>query len=201
MWSGTPFTINGGTMKYYISEPPIHIRSFKELKKAEAQVYYDWYIGECKNRILLLKERVNEDIDCSFDYSVDSLKVVWSWFEKNISFEELSEEEYANKLNDYPEWMHPYVSQRTISMETLIYGLDIAIYFAEVIVRNNPSIHWGYYVKPKNRSSVNQPVLLGFKFDKEMNPREIVVNCIRKSDKELDQNRLYDLYHVWKNFI
>lgn len=86
-------------------------------------------------------------------------------------------------------------------METMIYGLDIAIYFAEVIVRNNPSIHWGYYVKPKNRSSVNQPVLLGFKFDKEMNPREIVVNCIRKSDKELDPNRLYDLYHVWKNFI
>ena len=65
-------------MKYYISEPPIHIRSFKELKKAEAQVYYDWYIGECKNRILLLKERVNEDIDCSFDYSVISL-LLFGW--------------------------------------------------------------------------------------------------------------------------
>ncbi len=188
-------------MEYYISQSPIRVLSFKELKKEEAQIYYDWYVNECETRIMLLNKRINEDTKCVLDYSVESLKKIWEWFENIIVFEELSEEDYMIKLEEYPEWMHPYISKKRISMETLIYGLDIAIYFAEVIIRNNSGIHWGYYTKPKNRASVNQPVLLGFKSDMEMNPREIVVNCIRSLGNEKDNNALFDLYSIWKEFI
>ena len=49
--------------------------------------------------------------------------------------------------------------------------------------------------------SVNQPTLLGFKADMDLNPRLIVINCTRRSSKERNNNRLLDMYNTWMNYI
>lgn len=79
---------------------------------------------------------------------------------------------------------------------------EAAIYFAEVIRRNNANIlHWGYFTKPKSRMSVNEPVLLGFVKGMDMNPHRIVYNCTLDSIREPEKNRLFDLYHVWMEYV
>lgn len=87
-------------------------------------------------------------------------------------------------------------------METLKYGMDIAIYFAEIIIKNSDGrIQWGYFTRPPKRMSVNQPTLLGFKAGMDLNPRLIVINCTRRSSKERNNNRLLDMYNTWMNYI
>ena len=60
---------------------------------------------------------------------------------------------------------------------------------------------WGYFTKPKNRFSVNEPVLLGFKDNDDLNPRLIVENCTRKSAKEKMDDRLLKIYNTWMKYI
>jgi len=80
-------------------------------------------------------------------------------------------------------------------METLDIGMDIAIYFAEVIRKQYPEkIDWGYFTKPKNQMYVNQPVLLGFRADIPLCPTQIVKVCIWKSSENAKKTRLYDVY-------
>lgn len=70
------------------------------------------------------------------------------------------------------------------------------------MIRNNTGkVYWGYFTKPKNRMSVKRPVLLGFKADKALDPRLIVVNCTGRSSEEFQKTRLYELYKTWLGFI
>ena len=112
-----------------------------------------------------------------------------------------SDSEYHNIISKYPQWMIDHINDNDLSWETLMICMDVAIYFAEVIVKHNSSIKWGYFTKPKKRASVNQPVLLGFKYDKDLNPRLIVENCTRHSGEEKKSTRLYDMYFIWMGFI
>ena len=52
--------------------------------------------------------------------------------------------------------------------------MDVAIYFAEYIVKHNPSIYWGYFTKPKSYMYVNRPILLGVKCKVDMEPMSII---------------------------
>ena len=137
-----------------------------------------------------------------FDYSVDSLIPIWKWYENKIKFRELDDSEYNSQIIRYPEWLRTYISDKDLSFETLTYCTDVSIYFAEVIIRNNSGkIKWGYFTKPKNRFSVNEPVLLGFKDNDDLNPRLIVENCTRKSAKEKMDDRLLKIYNTWMKYI
>lgn len=99
-------------------------------------------------------------------------------------------------FNGY-EQMKP--GETEFSYQSLSLVLDIADYFAEVVIKNDPSIHWGYFTKPRNRVSVNRPVLRGFKFD--MDPRLIVSNCAYPSEESWEPKTLYNIYHNWLEFI
>lgn len=188
---------------YKVSIPPFQHGEFRSMKPKEANEYYEWYISEIENRISILFNRIKDDgINIEPDYTKDSLIPLWEWYEKNIFFREKNDEEKMIQKNNYPEWMHPYLSEKLLSYETLAYCMDVAVYFAKVMIENNDSkVKWGYFTKPKNRSSVNQPVLIGFKYDKILNPREIVYNCTLRSGEKRLSSRLYDIYNVWVNFL
>jgi len=110
--------------------------------------------------------------------------------------------ELKKEFAKYPEWLHSEILRTKISPETLSCGMDIAIYFAEVVVREScGQISWGYFTTPRNRISVNEPVLLGFKGNMDMNPRLLIVNCTRRSSREANRNRLIDLYHTWMAYV
>ena len=90
---------------------------------------------------------------------------------------------------------------RKISSLTYAISLDIAIYFAETFRKNNNGSYWGFFTKPKNRMSVNRPVLLGFKHDMDLDPRIIVETCIWHSLDKKNEKLLYDTYGVWQNYV
>lgn len=182
---------------------PIKQIEFKALSKKEAQEYFEWYINQIDCRIHILTDYVlSEGVDIDFDYSPESLIPLWEWYEKKIIIIKKTREELAYDYRKYPEWIHNDILKTKISPETLKFGMDIAIYFAEVMVKNNDGkIRWGYFTKPKSRVSVNEPTLLGYKNGMDLNPRLITTNCTRHSSEELNKMRLYDTYYIWLKYI
>ena len=192
-------------LKYEFMEYPDLLKDFDKMKKKEAEKYFNWYINEINNRILYLKTYMQKDIegDTIFDYTPESLIPLWEWFQTKIEFEEMTENEIHQELEDSPKKLKYLVFENTrkISINTLSIATDVANYFAEVFRKNNPSIYWGFFTKPKNRISVNEPVLLGFIGNDDLNPRLIISNCIWKSEEQKNPNMLYDIYHVWLEYI
>lgn len=190
-------------MNYEKMIPPFKMVDFCEMTKKQAQVFFDWYISQIDYRISILLETVKKDgIKYDFDFSVESLIPLWEWYEEKISLRNLSDKEYETRIEQYPEWMKNYISKTTLSSETLMYCLDIALYFAQVVVINNkPKVKWGFFTKPKNRYGVNEPTLLGFNYDIDLNPRLIVFNCTQRSVKEKNPTTLYDTYNVWMTYL
>lgn len=183
-------------MKYEVMELPFKLHHFDELSKKQADRFYKWYVGQISHRIDVLKKYVHiEEKEIAFDFSPESLIPLWEWFEQKIAIEEKTEEELKNEYERYPNWMHDEISKTKIAMETLDIGMDIAIYFAEVIRKQYPeTIYWGYFTKPKNQMYVNQPVLLGFRADIPLCPAQIVKVCTWKSSEKTKKTRLYDVY-------
>ena len=189
-------------MQYEMMVPPFERVEFWEMNKKQAQEYFDWYLGQADYRVNLLLTAVKEDgVDADFDYSVESLLPLWEWYESKITYRKLDEAEYQARISRHPEWMKDDVSDTDLSWETLMYCMDVALYFAEGIIKHNSSIYWGYFTKPKNRYGVNQPVLLGFKHNMDLNPRLIVTNCTRHSGREKLSSRLYDIYYTWMKYV
>lgn len=190
-------------MEYEMMISPFGQVEFKALKKKEAQEYFEWYVTQIEHRIHILSDFVlHEEADIHFDYSPESLIPLWRWYEKKIKIIDKTSEELAFDYSKYPEWLHNDISKTKISPETLKYGMDLAIYFAEVMVRNNNGeIQWGYFTKPKSRVSVNEPTLLGYKNGMDLNPRLIILNCTRRSSRELNSTRLYETYYIWLKYI
>lgn len=186
-------------MKYELMIPPYVDEEFRDFSKKQAKEYFQWYLGQIEHRIEVLSKWLEyEGEEIELDYSPESLIPLWKWYEKHITLEYKTEEELERERAQYPEWMRDYISPTEISIETLKFAADIAIYFAETMIKNNQGkVYWGYYTKPKNRASVNEPVVLGFKADVELDPRLIVVNCTSRSSRESQPTRLYEMYHIW----
>lgn len=190
-------------MSYEMLIPPFKRVEFSKMNKEQAKEYFEWYISQIDKRIDLLFDAVKKDgVAAKFDYSKESLIDLWSWYETKISYRKLDELEYEKIVAKYPDWMHEYISKTELSFETLMYGMDVALYFAKVVIINNrDKVKWGYYTKPKNRDSVNQPVLLGFMNGMDLNPRLIVINCTRRSGREKKSTRLIEIYNNWMEYL
>ncbi len=165
---------------------PFEFKDFEEMKKKEAEEYFNWYVSEVDNRINYLNEYIKKDTNnnVSFlDYTPESLIPLWNWFQTKITFVEESKEEIERKAKEFPKELQyiAYENTKKPSVQTLGITTDVANYFAEVFRKNNPSIYWGYFTKPKNHISVNEPVLLGFVRKDNLNPRLITYNCIWKT--------------------
>lgn len=172
---------------------------FRNMTKKEAQEYFEWYTGQIGSHLETLKSQICREVqDMKFDYSPESLIPLWTWYEGKIEVVDKTKEKINEEKKNYPEWMHDYLGRTELSLDTLRYCLDVALYFAEVIIRNcNGKIYWGYFTKPKNRMSVNEPTLLGFKGKMDLEPRLVVLNCTRRSSRGLNPMRLFEMYQTW----
>lgn len=180
-------------MEYNYMVSPFGFDSFDNINKKQAQEYFQWYISQSEIRIGLLRTFINENHlePINFDNSPDSLVHLWKWFEDDILF---SEQGLVS------EWGNDCCNAE-FPNEVLKIIVDISFYFAEVFLNNNPSITWGYFTKPKNRMSVNKPVLVGFKADMDLDPRLIVRNCAYRSLDNKNYKNLYNLYINWLDFL
>lgn len=190
-------------MENKIMRPPFEHVDFVDMKKNEAQQFFEWYTSQVQNRIDCLKENLKEDgLVNILDYSAESLISLWEWYENVIKIVPKDEDEYQREIREYPKWMKSEILTTKVSYETLKYSLDVSMYFAEVVIRNSDSkIKWGYFTSPKKRMSVNEPTLLGFKANMDLNPRLIILNCTRRSSREKLNTRLYDVFTTWMDYI
>ena len=178
-------------------------KNFDELNKKEVQQYFEWYVAQSDTRINQLQNYITKtgSPEVVLDGTVESLIPLWKWFEGKIQTRKKSEEEIAAEMVGRPEWMRDEIPDWKFTVLTLAQAVDISFYFAKVFIDHNNCIRWDYYTKPKNRSSVNRPVLLGFRNNLDLDPREIVIVCCRKSLEEKKETRLFDIYNFWVKYI
>lgn len=177
---------------------------FEEYSKEQAEEYFQWFITQIEHRIQVLDLYIKkEGEEIEFDYTPASLIPLWRWYEKHIVEEKVPLVEYIQEIRSQPKWMREWIPRRRISLrKTMIFGSDIAIYFAEVVRKNsNGKIYWGYFTRPKNMEGANQPVLMGFKSKKTMEPYGIIHVCTMDSAEQKKETRLFDLYNVWREDI
>lgn len=186
---------------YKMMIPPIEVGNFDELSKKQAEEHFKWYVDEIPFRLNQLEEYANAVMNANlvFDKKPSSLVTIWEWFESIMVTEKKTEKEINKEFEMYPQWLHNRILENDIkfTIDTLVVGMDIAIYFGETFIRNNPTIKWGYFTKPRKRASVNRPVLLGFVGQQDLDPREIILNCMRKSLRGKNPNLLLNLYNIW----
>lgn len=180
-------------MEYIYMDPPFEHCKFDLFSKKQASEYFEWYTKQSFLRINLLQEYINTTTieKVELDFSDYSLIPLWEWYENFVLLNDEINTKTVSIDNGEP----------LFSNEVLKIALDVSFYFAELFIKHNSSVKWGYFTKPKNRISVNKPVLLGFKYDKCLDPRLIVENCSYRSLKVKNSDALYDIYNNWLVFL
>lgn len=190
-------------MKYEYMISPFEYYDFDNFSKKEAGEYFKWHIEQIKNRLSYLQKYiVCEGKDIVLDYTKESLIPLWSWHESKITCVIKTEKELNQEQNVTPQWLHDFISNERLTYETIGRCVDVAIYFAETIIKNSYGhLEWGYFTQPKNKVDVNRPVVLGFVNKIHLNPIMVVYNCTLRSSQNKDSERLYNIYSEWMKFV
>lgn len=162
-------------------DPPFEVKPFEKMSAKEAKKHFKWYVLEVPNRINLLSVLFTATGGKGnlLDFSPMSLISLWQWFLTHIKTTVKTKEEIDNELQNTPDWLKEEVrsNNKKLSLGSTTLAMDIAIYFAETIIKNcDMKVKWGYITKPKSLEYVNSPVLVGFKYNMELNPRAVVYN-------------------------
>ncbi len=188
-------------MEYYLMEPPFKAKSFYEMTKREAQIHYDWFIEKIPFRIDQLKRfysEIAQEPAEVLDYSPESLVKLCGWYMKNAEIEEKTMLELQKEIVRTPEIARENILKQQISAGWMAVAEDIAIYFAECFVKAHETVKWNLTTRPKNYIYVNRPVLIGFKYNAEMSPVDLVkVLAARLLCEEIDENGLLNSYKIW----
>ncbi len=197
-------------LEYNILIPPIK-NEFEKMSSIDAEEYFQWYIDNIDDRIKYLKEYSSVELD----YSVKSLIDIWSWFLKNAEIEKTPKirlKELKKQLQGQPkEIVKDIIDEQRLqfSLQTEYIIRDIAMYFGEVYIKNNPSISWGYHTDINEDSFANMPVLMGFE-DRDFNPpfkayfelnfeiRNVAYNIF---DGDQNNSDLLDVYNKWQRMV
>ncbi|MCM3137594.1 hypothetical protein M3573_04820 [Bacillus safensis] len=201
-------------MEYDLLEPPIKMESFETLSKKEAKTHFEWFVEQIPDRIEVLKNVTNDEVD--FNYTPESLIEVYSWYLSQIEIYELSEEDIGRELESlsrYPDFIYQDEKERLLANPVEIgkvdyaIAMDIGIYYGETIRRNYPQVKWTYFTKPKSHPFLNKPVLYFNDADDDMISYErepidmmFVLNQ-RIKRGEITDHSLYELYQYDVNEI
>ena len=189
------------SMNYPLMEMPFKITSFELLTKKQAEQYFQWFLEVKESRMQQLEDFISQSGgSISLDKTPESLVGLWKWFEDRIEWEDKTEKEIADESSSIPEQFRDVVpvSTKKLSVQTLVLAMDISIYWGETLIANNAGVHWGYKTSPKKLEGVNRPQLIFDAMDGLATfPYAMILVCIRKSSREKNENRLYDLFKTW----
>lgn len=188
-------------MEYIFLQPPFKIKPFKDMTKKDAQKHFEWYVGDIKNRIEILKnayEVTGGGNKEELDLSVESLQKIWKWYISKVEIIEKTKEEMVSEKSKIPEWVSGHTVSHKISLGWMAIAMDVAIYFSECFVSKYSTIKWGFVSKPNSLAYVNKPVLSGFKTGVELDATNIVHNLTLKvANGEKDSEALIKLFKIW----
>lgn len=191
-------------MTYPWMAPPFEMKPFEEMNKKEAKQHFDWYISQIPERIEVLKELTEHKI--SLDYSKESLIPLFDWYLSQVTIYKLSDKEIEAELEDlrqYPDFVYEDEKESLLAnpvelkKEDYALAMDIAIYYAETIIKNYPQVKWTFFTKPKSFVYLNEPILSNEDNEifYERNPRrllQVIIGYIKKND--IENSTLYESF-------
>ena len=73
----------------------MQLPDYRNMTKKEAKAYFEKFVAEIPYRIEVLEKYANEKCNAKipFDYTIESLIPLWSWFEGIMTAEEKTQEE------------------------------------------------------------------------------------------------------------
>lgn len=183
--------------------PPFEVIAFEDMNKKQVERYFNWFMEKKDERIQYLQEYINKDRNIALDRSPESLITLWEWFEDKVEWVPKTQEDYERQMINRPEWMrvHIYENPYKLSEETVRIAMDIAVYFGETLIKNHPSVYWGYVMKPKKLHGVKRPVLRGFQGNECVYPYTLISVCIRRSSKVRNREELFETYQIWEKHV
>lgn len=211
-------------MNYEFMGTPFEFDEFENLSRKEARAYFKWYVGQIDSRMEILKAAVlEENPEVNFDFSPESLIPVWKWYQKKIVFVRKPEEILSQETDRFQGWLvsqvmragkkyedinmeflraiaSEHIVETEISEETLGYAKDIAIYFSEVMRRNNEDVlYWTFIANAKRHVSFNKPVIMGFVSRVSLDASMVIRTLTRREQESKNENALFQSYNKWLN--
>lgn len=123
---------------------------FGTWEKKDVKAFGKWFMAEKDNRMQMLFDEVHRDpdfVDWQPDFSPESLKTLGRWFEKNMTSEPMTENEYNELVELYQRsrgMVVLYKHKRTQKATSLIF--DVSIYFGEVLLHELGDREWEQYI-------------------------------------------------------
>jgi len=168
-----------------------------------AKQYFRWYMSVKNERIVELERAVQTTKgyeNWKADLSIESLDKLQKWFENVVDKRSVTEDEkkqYMSQFSGVWEVIEDPI-EWTITEETKSLCHDVGIYFAEMLIKMNPHLHWGQDVKSKRSVDFNYPIVIsGKKF--QFNSFTIAHVSALKALKG-KQNDWQNLYKYWDDW-
>ena len=204
--------------KYQKKYEPLLIpveKPLSKLSRAEAKVYFNWYVDHIDERSEYIRHKVSSDLKISIellDFSVESLVFIWRWFLKVAEIKRTPKSvlgkirEELKRNGESEEFTSDIISYNgmELSVFTRYVIRDIGMYVGKMFVTNYPTLRWDYHTTKKD-SFTNIPQIFGFvnttydppfeeRFDPIFYTEMIASNLL---DKTQSENDLYNLCVNW----
>ncbi|MCA9006544.1 MAG: hypothetical protein KDA70_14830 [Planctomycetaceae bacterium] len=124
---------------YVIFDPKVD-RPLHEMPRKDAKAAYNWFIAQKDERVEVLKRYAHE-LGFSLDDEFNAIEQLHDLLVAEI---------HKDGVRDVP-------TPRVFSLCN-----DIAIFISEMLIRNESSLQWTFYIANKNDLSYHRPVITGF---------------------------------------
>ena len=192
-------------------------KPFQEMKKKEADAYYEWFLSKIDERSDYLREIVSEALNIQIeqiDFTLDSTLLIWKWFLKEAKLAKTPESELdkiRKGLIGQPQSFIDHMvemSRVELSIRTEYILRDIGMYIGKMFISNYESLKWTIKYKPKSYIYVNVPIIVGFVDDKPEYPKPFhpdlePINFVRLPAMNIFEGtqKESDLYEKCKKWI
>lgn len=174
-----------------------HNRSRKELMK-----YSEWFYQNKELRMAELNRAVERFIDKMWqqDYSINSLTELNLFLLNNIKSENLSKQELEAKKKTVPDYITIQPWDLTVESRSLL--IDAGIYWGEVIIHNNNTLHWDqFFSRNKNDNDYGHMIIM-LKNSQRINPVWLMyIQGLKIIKGTASHTFLNDLYSIWTSYI
>jgi hypothetical protein len=184
-------------MAYSVIQPPFTL-DFQQMSRSELLAYRDWFHSVSRDRIAQLAAAMNasEGFECwTADFTPKSLAPLSQWFRTQAATRERTPDEIAEIRGGLAFPIE--ISTQELTNRTYSLAMDIAFYFAEVILTNIPGTRWDQPLRGKTLADYGQPVLVGLR-PVPINPVRVMIVIARGfADGSKPDDAIPKLYERW----
>lgn len=186
-----------------IKTPSFANKSFFDFTKQEAKEYLQWFLSIQDERLSVLKSYARKDYpDWEINFTKESLIDLYIWFEKQLAYRPMTEEEkneIENQISKTPLFIGVIpIPQSTFTDEVVSACFDSAIYIGQTLISNVPGVKWLQELKSTNYIYYAQPLLAKINSKVPVNPRASIEGIARRIlDKDVEEITFEMLYDKW----